>query len=49
VAFIEYDVARDPEARARVLRLTGGTRAVPVIAAEGTPPQIGRMGAGCSI
>jgi glutaredoxin 3 len=49
VAFVEYDVERDPEALARMLRLTGGTRTVPVIVEEGKPVQVGWMGRGCSI
>jgi glutaredoxin 3 len=49
VDFIEYDVERDPEARGRMLELTGGTRTVPVILEEGKPVQIGWMGRGCAV
>ena len=49
IAFVEYDVERDPQARARMLQLTGGTRTVPVIVEEGKPVQIGWMGRGCVI
>lgn len=49
VAFVEYDVERDAEARARVLSLTGGDRTVPVIVEEGRPVQIGWMGRGCVV
>ena len=49
VPFVEHDVEGDPEARERMLRITGGTRTVPVIVEEGTPPQVGWMGGGCSI
>lgn len=49
VDFIEYDVERDPEARERMLDLTGGTRTVPVLVEEGKPPQIGWMGRGCTV
>jgi glutaredoxin 3 len=49
VAFIEYDVEEDPEARGRMLELTGGTRTVPVILEEGKPVQIGWMGRGCAV
>ena len=49
IEFVEYDVERDPEARARMLHLTGGTRTVPVIVEEGKPVQIGWMGRGCVI
>lgn len=49
VEFVEYDVEGDPEARERMLRITGGSRTVPVIVEEGKPPQIGWMGRGCII
>jgi glutaredoxin 3 len=49
VDFIEYDVEEDPEARGRMLELTGGTRTVPVILEEGKPVQIGWMGRGCAV
>jgi len=45
--FVEYDVERDGEARERLLRLTGGTRTVPVIVEEVKPVQVGWMGRGC--
>ncbi|GAC1405521.1 MAG: hypothetical protein NVSMB52_19310 [Chloroflexota bacterium] len=49
VDFVEFDVDRDPEARERMLRLTGGSRTVPVIVEEGKAPQVGWMGRGCVI
>jgi glutaredoxin 3 len=49
VDFVEYDVETDPEARERMLRLTGGSRTVPVLVEEGMPPQIGWMGRGCVV
>ena len=49
IEFVEYDVERDAAARERLLRLTGGTRTVPVIVEEGKPPQVGWMGRGCVI
>jgi glutaredoxin 3 len=49
VEFVEYDVERDPEARARMLPLTGGQRTVPVIVEEGKPVQVGWIGRGCII
>jgi len=49
VDFIEYDAEEDPEARGRMLELTGGTRTVPVILEEGKPVQIGWMGRGCAV
>lgn len=49
VEFVEYDVEKDEEARKRMLEITGGNRAVPVIVEEGKPAQIGWMGQGCFI
>jgi glutaredoxin 3 len=47
IEFVEYDVDKDAQARARLLQLTGGTRTVPVIVEEGKPVQVGWMGRGC--
>ncbi len=41
VAFVEYDVEKDPEARERMLGITVGIRTVPVIVEESKPAQIG--------
>ena len=49
VDFVEFDVEREPEARARLLQITGGTRTVPVLVEEGKPVQVGWMGRGCVI
>jgi glutaredoxin 3 len=49
VEFVEVDVERDPEARARLLELTEGDRTVPVLAEEGKPLQIGWQGRGCAV
>ena len=49
IEFVEYDVDKDAQARARLLQLTGGTRTVPVIVEEGKPVQVGWMGRGCVI
>jgi glutaredoxin 3 len=49
VEFVEYDVEEDPEARERMLGITGGNRTVPVIVEEGKPAQIGWMGRGCAV
>ena len=49
VAFVEYDVEKDPEARERMLGITGGIRTVPVIVEESKPAQIGWMGRGCTV
>lgn len=47
--FVEHDVEKDPEARERMLGLTGGKRTVPVIYEAGKPVQIGWMGRGCAV
>jgi glutaredoxin 3 len=47
IEFVEYDVDKDAQARARLLQLTGGTRTVPAIVEEGKPVQVGWMGRGC--
>ena len=49
VEFVEYDVERDPEARERMLGITGGNRTVPVIVENGKPAQSGWMGRGCTV
>lgn len=49
VEFVEYDVERDPEARARLLLITGGNRTVPALVEEGKPVRVGWMGRGCVI
>jgi glutaredoxin 3 len=49
IDFVEYDVEQDPEARARMLALTGSSHTVPVIVEEGKPVQVGWMGRGCAI
>jgi glutaredoxin 3 len=49
IEFVEYDVDKDAQARARLLQLTGGTRTVPVIVEEGKPVQVGWMGRGCAM
>ena len=49
VEFVEYDVENDPEARERMLGITGGNRTVPVLVEEGKPAQIGWMGRGCTV
>ena len=49
IGFVEYDVEQDAQAYERMLRLTGGTRVVPVIVEEGQPVQVGWMGRGCII
>ena len=45
--FIEYDVERDPEARARLRSLDSSVRTVPVLVEDGKLIQIGWQGRGC--
>ncbi|HLH41005.1 MAG TPA: Uxx-star family glutaredoxin-like (seleno)protein [Bryobacteraceae bacterium] len=47
--FVEFDVERDPEARARMNFATGGQRMVPVLVEAGKAIQIGWQGRGCII
>lgn len=47
--FIEYDVERDAQARARMQTITGGQRTVPVLAEDGKAIEIGWRGRGCVI
>jgi glutaredoxin 3 len=49
VAFTEYDVDADAAARARMLSLTGGRGAVPVIVEDGRVTAIGWHGRSCAI
>lgn len=49
VEFVEFDVDADPQARDRMLGITGGVRTVPVIVEKGKPVQVGWMGRGCVI
>jgi len=49
VDFVEYDVDRDRDAYERMLKLTDGSRTVPVIVEEDKPVQIGWMGQGCFV
>ena len=47
--FIEYDVERDEQARARLRTITPGQRTVPVLAEDGKAIEIGWRGRGCVI
>jgi mycoredoxin len=47
--FVEYDVELDPQARRRMLELTGGVRTVPVLVEDGRVTQIGWRGRGCTV
>ena len=47
--FVEYDVEADGEALARLLRLTGESRLVPVLVEGGRVTQIGWQGRGCRV
>jgi mycoredoxin len=49
VAFIEYDVDADVDARQRLLQLTGGRRTIPVLVEDGRVVSIGWQGRGCTI
>jgi glutaredoxin 3 len=49
VPFVEYDVESDASARARLLALTGGRGAVPVLVEEGRVKEIGWRGRSCAI
>ena len=47
--FLEYDVDVDLSARARLLALAGGQRAVPVLVEDEKVVQVGWQGRGCII
>jgi glutaredoxin 3 len=47
--FVEYDVEADPAARDRMLAVSGGQRAVPVLVEEGRVVQIGWEGRSCIV
>ena len=49
VAFEEYDVETDAEARNRLLALTGERATVPVLVEDGRVTEIGWRGRGCVI
>lgn len=49
VDFVEHDVESDPQALARMLELTGGQRAVPVLVEDGRVKQIGWQGRSCMV
>ena len=49
VRFIEHDVEQDPAARSRLLSLTSGRAAVPVLIEDGRVKEIGWRGRSCAI
>lgn len=49
VDFAEHDVESDPAALERMLALTGGRRAVPVLVEDGRVKQIGWQGRSCMV
>jgi glutaredoxin len=49
IAFTEYDVEDDDSARRRLLALTGGRAAVPVLIEDGRVKEIGWRGRSCAI
>lgn len=48
-AFVEYDVEADPDARARLFELAGGSTLVPVLVEDGRIAQVGWQGRGCHL
>jgi mycoredoxin len=49
VAFVEYDVDADREARARLHELAGGRPTVPMLVEDGRVSEIGWRGRGCIV
>jgi glutaredoxin 3 len=49
VVFTEYDVEQDADARARLLSLTSGRGAVPVLVEDGRVKEIGWRGRTCAV
>lgn len=47
--FEEFDVDADPEARARMRTLDGGSRTVPMLVEDGKVIQVGWQGRGCVV
>jgi mycoredoxin len=47
--FVEYDVETDADALGRMLTLTGGSRAVPVLVEAGEIAQVGWRGRACFV
>lgn len=47
--YVEYDVEADPDARSRMLEISGGQRTVPLLAEDGDLVQIGWQGRGCVV
>jgi len=47
--FAEYDVEADAEARARLRKLAGSQRTVPVLVEGGKVVQVGWQGRGCVV
>ena len=49
VAFVEYDVEADADARRRLAALTPDRRTVPVLVEDGRVMEVGWRGRGCTI
>lgn len=49
VDFVEHDVENDPAALSRMLDLTGGRAAVPVLVEDGAVSRIGWQGRTCPV
>lgn len=47
--FLEYDVEADPAALARMLKMSGGQRSVPILVEEGQVIQVGWQGRSCVV
>jgi glutaredoxin len=47
--YVEYDVERDHEARARMMAISEGQRTVPILVEDGGVVQIGWQGRGCVV
>jgi glutaredoxin 3 len=47
--FVEYDVEADRAAHARMIAISGGQRAVPVLVEDGTVVQVGWRGRSCVV
>ncbi|MCU1304157.1 MAG: glutaredoxin 3 [Candidatus Sulfotelmatobacter sp.] len=47
--FVEYDVEADRAARARMRKISGGQRTVPILVEDGKVVQVGWQGHGCLV
>jgi glutaredoxin len=49
IPFVEYDVGADPDARARLVALTRGRPAVPLLVEDGRVKEVGWRGRSCFV